>query len=119
MKLDLKELLLKLTQPLKCTEVTLPYTPTCNGLMIVQLRASGTGRVYETYNGTTPGLLDGYNTSGNYLSTVLFCVKGTQVSVLGRSNVQSSSQHYYFIPIVGGVVRRLLSSLTLERGWEV
>lgn len=114
--LDLKALLTKILQPTSCTQVTLPYTPSSNGLLIGLIRTSAQGRAYVTLNNATPNLMDGFQVLQGYFTGVTFVTKGNKVTVSRTYNVYQ--QLYYFIPIaLGGVVKRLLSALTPERGW--
>lgn len=117
MKLDLKELIAKVTKPSYCSPVTVPFTPPCNGLLIVILRASSGGRFYTVFNNLNPTIVDGYNIAQGYIVGIGFVVKGQKVTVNSTSNV--STREYLFIPLVGGVVHNLLNMLTLERGWAV
>ena len=122
--LDVKKSLTKilnkiddLSQPTTCTNVSLPFTPTSNGLLIVLFRANAQGRVYELYNNTRPTIVDAYQIAGGYSVATLFVWKGLQVSVSSSANIMNHD--YYFIPLVGGVVHKLLSLTISERGWAV
>lgn len=119
MKQSLKELLSNLIKPTTCTAVTMPYTPPCNGLLQVNLRASQTGRFYIVYSNAKPGIVDGYATSGCYVQATLFVEKGKKVSISDSYCIQG--QEYYFIPVaVGGVLHKRVSNLqitTSERRW--
>lgn len=94
--------LLNQLRPVTCQQVTLPFTPPCNGLLIVRMRTTTTGRFYEAYTNTKPAGTDGYNTTEGYGITPHFVEKGKQVAVTARSNVKD--QLYMFIPLkIGGV----------------
>lgn len=89
-----------LTQLIKGTtvkEVTLPYTPPANGIIIIILRASATGRFYETYANATPNICDGYTIASGYTQGATFVQKNQQVRVTGAGNL--SGHYYYFIPL--------------------
>lgn len=100
MKLDLKEWIAKVTRPSSATSVTIPFTPTCNGLLIGNIRANATGRTYVLFNNAKPGIIDGYTIAQGYFLGTVFVEKGKQVSYSGSANV--SNTEYYFIPLVGG-----------------
>ncbi len=120
MKLDLKELIAKMVKPSSCTLVTLPFTPSCNGLLLCLIRVSASTRAYIIFSNATPNIADTYQVAGGYSIQPVFVTKGNKVSETGSYNIQEKA--YYFIPLVGGVVRSLLKALkplTLGRGWAV
>lgn len=80
-----------------CTEITLPYTPSKTGLLLVMLRGTYTGRIVQSYNNTKPAVVDGYNANGGYVTGVLFVQKNVQVSLREQINIQSVQ--YYFVPL--------------------
>ena len=84
-------------KPTTVKQISLPYTPPANGLVIIVLRASATGRFYESYNNATPNLCDAYTVGNNYAQGIVFVEKGKQMSVAAASNL--SSHQYFFIPL--------------------
>lgn len=78
-----------------CTQVTLPYTPSSNGLLIGLIRTSAQGRAYVSLSNATPNLMDGYQVAQGYFTGVVFVASGQKVSVSGTSNVYQ--QLYYFV----------------------
>ena len=105
-KIKLKKWMKKVTAPVTITNVSLPFTPNCNGFLFVLLRANTQGRVYETFINTTPNIADGYAVAGGYVNVLLFVEKGKAVSSSAIYNTQGVVVHY-FIPLVGGVLRNL------------
>lgn len=81
----------------KIQSVTIPFTPDSNGLLFIFLRATATGRFYDTYSNAWPGIADGYSTANSYLQSVSFVQKGKTVTRTGTGNVQS--RDYRFVPI--------------------
>lgn len=79
------------------TTVTLPFTPQSDGILIGFLRAAATGRLYKSYSGTTPTLIDGYQIKDGYFTGLAFCTKGQTVSEIGTSNVSTTA--YTFISL--------------------
>ena len=78
--------------------VSVPFTPPCNGFLIATIRAtSTTGRAYDIYSGTWPGIVDGYSVGQMYTTVPLFVRKGVTVTRTGTTNV--SQRSYYFIPL--------------------
>ena len=75
-------------------QVTLPFTPPENGILLCVLIANTEGEVYGTYTGTTPNVVDGYNKANGYYSAILFVKKSVQVSKKGGDNIKS--ERYYF-----------------------
>lgn len=100
MKLDLKELIAKMVKPSSCTVVTLPFTPSCNGLLLCLIRVSAAGRAYITFANATPNIVDTYQAVSSYSTQPIFVTKGNTVSETGSYNILSKT--YYFIPLVGG-----------------
>lgn len=78
-------------------EVTLPYTPPANGILLILIRASATGRFYETYSNALPGICDGYTVASGYTQGASFVKKGEQVKVTGSGNILH--HFYYFVPL--------------------
>lgn len=77
--------------------VTLPFTPTSNGLLIGLIRTTAQGRAYVSLNNTTPNLMDGFNVTEGYCCATVFAEKGKQISVASTYNVK---QHlYYFVSL--------------------
>ena len=114
MKLKLKETLakiLKIIKPATCTAVSFPFTPPCNGLLIGLIRAGAQGRCYALLTNAEPNIIDCYQTSGGYCVGAVFVTKNRKVDQNGSSNLESAV--YYFIPLVGGVLRNpVISRLT-------
>lgn len=78
--------------------VTLPFTPTSNGLLIGLIRAKSQGRAYVTFNNVTPTFFDGYQAADGYFIGVGFVEKGKQISTTSAvSNVKQ--QLYYFVSL--------------------
>lgn len=76
--------------------ITLPYTADSDGLLIVQLRASATGRLYAIWSGTFEAFLDGYNVKDGYIVGTFPVQKGAVVSApSSSSNVQTAG--YYWV----------------------
>ena len=89
--------------PVTATEVTMPFTPPCNGILIIRLRANSQGRMYESLTNANPANAEGYNIADGYAISVTFVTEGNTVSVSGRSNVHTGQQKYVFIPTkIGG-----------------
>lgn len=97
--LNQKKLDTKLMNAIKATAetVTVPFTPTSDGLLICSFRAAAQGRAYKGFSGTTPNLVDGYQVKDGYFIGVVFCTKGTQVSQTSTSNVTSAD--YTFVAL--------------------
>ena len=81
------------------TEVTLPYTPPCNGILFGYLRASAQGRAYKHLYNATPDLWDFYQAAGGYSSFASFVEQNKVVSERAVANLQQ--QYYYFMPLDG------------------
>lgn len=97
--LNQKKLDTKILNSLKATveTVTLPFTPTSDGILIASLRAGNAGRAYKGISGATPALLDGYQVKDGYFTAVAFCTRGTEVSQTSTSNVTQAN--YYFVAL--------------------
>lgn len=78
---------IKLWADLTCTQVTLPYTPTKNGLLLFAITPSTTGRVFVTLNNAVPTIVDGYQVTGGYVNGVVFVQKGQAVSAATSGNL--------------------------------
>lgn len=78
-------------------EVTLPFTPTSNGLLLVLIRAVNQGRFYVSYSNATPGLADAYQVAGGYTTAVSFVEKGKQVAQTDSMNLQQ--KFFYFVSL--------------------
>lgn len=104
---DLIKLVRKLNSPTTITQVALPYTPPCNGLLLAFVRGNAAGRSYVSLNNATPTLIDNYQVNQGYYTQVVFVKKDLTVSVASSYNLYGNVQ-YWFIPLVGGV---LLSSI--------
>lgn len=94
--LDLKKWMGNVTQSLipSCTQITLPYTPTKNGICLCLLRASAAGRAYVTLNNATPNIIDGYQTAGGYINAVVFVTKGQTVSAATSANLGDLAMYF-------------------------
>lgn len=94
--LDLKRWMRNVTQSLtpSCTQITLPYTPTKNGICLCLLRASAAGRAYVTLNNATPNIIDGYQVAGGYINGAVFATKGQTISVASSSNMQDLAMYF-------------------------
>ena len=114
MKVKLKKWMEKMTRAVKpatCTAVSFPFTPTCNGLLIGLIRAGAQGRCYVTLTNAIPNIIDAYQVAGGYCVGAVFVTKNNKVEQSGSSNIASTT--YYFIPLVGGVLRSpVISRLT-------
>lgn len=77
--------------------ITLPFTPTSNGLLIGLIRTTAQGRAYVSLNNTTPNLMDGFNVTQGYYCATVFAEKGKQISVASTYNVMQ--QLYYFVSL--------------------
>lgn len=114
MKVKLKKWMEKMTRAVKpttCTAVSFPFTPTCNGLLIGLIRAGVQGRCYVTLTNAIPNIIDAYQVAGGYCVGAVFVTKNNKVEQSGSSNILQTS--YYFIPLVGGVLRNpVISRLT-------
>lgn len=80
-----------------CTTVTLPFTPTANGLMIAFIRNTSNGRAYQNFTNTIPSFVDNYTLADDYWSQVVYVSKGNQVALSTASNVKSVT--CYYIPL--------------------
>lgn len=78
-------------------EVTLPFTPTSNGLLLVLIRAVNQGRFYVAYSNATPGLVDAYQVASGYTTAVSFVEKGKQVAQTDSINLQQ--KFFYFVSL--------------------
>lgn len=104
-----------------CDTVTLPYTPTANGLMIVLIRSASSARTYQSFTNTLPTLVDNYGVSDAYWSQVVYVQRGKQVALSTQSNIKSAT--YYYIPldgvasaVGGGVQTKTLTGTTDANG---
>lgn len=82
------------------TDVTLPFTPTSNGLLLCEIRATSTaGRFSAIYSGTFPPIIEGMAQASvqNYAIGALWVTKGTQVKTTSTANLLS--QKYKFVSI--------------------
>ena len=84
--------------PTTATEVEMPFTPPCNGILLVRLRTNAQGRSYEYFNNTNPTNVEGYNVLDGYFSGIVCVTKNNEVTVSTRSNVHTGQQKYIFIP---------------------
>lgn len=80
-----------------CTSVTLPFTPSTNGLLLTEMRANSASRTYVTYSNATPGIVDGVLGAGTYCTGVSFVTKGNQVTQTDSYNLQDIQWH--FVPL--------------------
>lgn len=96
-KLDTKVLETLTSMMPTASTVTLPFTPQSDGLLIGFLRAAANGRLYKSYSGATPTLIDGYQIKDGYFTGLVFCTKGQTVSEIGTSNVSIAA--YTFISL--------------------
>lgn len=96
-KSTIEQLADRLNTQTTCTTKTLPFTPDENGLLLVVLRATANGRVYQTFNNTLSNIVDGYTLKDCYISGVVFVTKGQAVSLSGQTNV--SATYYYYVPL--------------------
>lgn len=79
------------------TGITIPFTPPCDGFLIGCIRGSSSGRFYDTYSNTWPGIIDGYGGGSTYTSVTMFVRKNNTVTRTGTTNVQQ--RFYYFVPL--------------------
>lgn len=98
---DLIKLVRKLNSPTTITQVALPYTPPCNGLLLAFVRGNAAGRSYVSLNNATPSLIDNSQVNQGYYTQVVFVEKDRTVSVASSYNLYGNVQ-YWFIPLVGG-----------------
>ena len=104
------------------TEVTLPYTPPCNGILFGQLRATAQGRAYKHLYNATPDLWDFYQVAGGYTTFASFVEKNKAVSERAVANLQQ--QFYYFVPLdgtsplFGGSADAIIEQGTNYRKWS-
>lgn len=98
---DLAKLTRRLSSPTTITQVALPYTPPCNGLLLAFVRGNAAGRSYVSLNNATPTLIDNYQATQGYYTQVVFVEKDLTVSVASSYNILGNVQ-YWFIPLVGG-----------------
>lgn len=101
--------------------VTLPFTPTSNGLLIGLIRTTAQGRAYVSLNNTTPNLMDGFNVTEGYYCATVFAEKGKQISVASTYNVK---QHLYYFVSLGNdsltdyIVEQGASGIWTYRKWN-
>lgn len=102
-------------------EVTLPFTPTSNGLLLVLIRAVNQGRFYVAYSNATPGLVDAYQVASGYTTAVSFVEKGKQVAQTDSMNLQQ--KFFYFVSLGNDsladyVVEQGTSGIWTYRKWN-
>lgn len=83
----------------KWQDVTLPFTPPQDGILLVYMRCKVTGRYYIIFNGTTPTTIaDAYGMNGQYACIALGVTAGTQVSVSSALNLDGGIA-YKYLPV--------------------
>ncbi len=83
----------------KWQDVTLPFTPPQDGILLVNMRCKVTGRYYIIFNGTTPTTIaDAYGINGQYACVALGVTAGTRVSVSSIAN-QDGQIVYKYLPV--------------------
>lgn len=108
---NLVDLVRRLKSPTPITQVALPYTPPCNGLLLAFVRGNAAGRSYVLLNNATPTLIDNYQVNQGYYTQVVFVEKNRTVSVASSYNLYGDVQ-YWFIPLVGGYCIAVFSRLS-------
>lgn len=74
--------------------VTLPFTPTHDGILIVIVRANTQGRVYQVLTNTLPAVADGYQAATGFINAAVYVEAGKQVALQEQSNVYDAQ---YFL----------------------
>lgn len=80
-------------------EVTLPFTPECDGLFRMRVSLYGSGAyIYLKSDNESYWLCDSFNSAGGNMTHTAAVHKGITYSVLGSSSVYNVS--YYFTPLI-------------------
>lgn len=74
--------------------VTLPFTPTHDGILVAIVRAATQGRVYQVLTNTLPAILDGYQAAASYINAAVFVETGKQIAIQEQDNVYDAQ---YFL----------------------
>lgn len=67
--------------------VTLPFTPTHDGILIAIVRTVAQGRAYQVLTNTRPAIFDGYQVADGYINATVFVEAGKRVAMQEESNV--------------------------------
>lgn len=71
----------------RVSAVTLPFTPTHDGILIANVRTVSQGRVYQVLTNTLPTIVDGYQAASSYINASVYVETGKQVAIQEQANV--------------------------------
>lgn len=84
-------------KPRLTQNVTLPFTPGSDGLLLGMIRANASGRVYILVSNAYPSSVDGYTVAKGYIQNALFVKKGNTVSQTDSANLLQ--QLWWFVSL--------------------
>lgn len=119
--LNVKKMLTKIAEKFKTPvsgpeTVTFPFTATKSGICIAVVTPpnNALSYVYVTEDGSAH--CRGYTTGSAQYTFTFPVIKGKTYAISGAANYNFNNGVRLY-PIMGGVVKQLLSALTLGRGW--
>lgn len=81
-------------KPRLTQNVTLPFTPDSNGLLLGLIRATNQGRVFIVLSNTFPVSVDGYTVAGGYVTGTCYVQKGMEVKATDSANLYQQIWHF-------------------------